>query len=507
MSAFTDLLENNYVEKIYLVEVVGYNTDSDQEETLYYSSQKYTTEPWETPANQHYDPCMSDERLTLFSRSMFSVEASYGEVVLDNIDGHLDYLFDYAFNGRAITVKLGGRDFNYTDYGTVLSGVIDQAVFEYDVVRFVVRGNLYKLQVPMNTNKYAGTNSGTTGNEGLANDIKGLPKVLCYGECKNPSPVSVNSSAYRYQFGSSGTQQAIDNVYDGASLLTLTTDYTKDLTNGIIDLVALPARQITADVKGDATDTGYVNTVSDIAKRIITTRTVYTTSDLDTSSFTALNTANSAAVGIYIPAQETTVLEVVTQLLDSIGAHIFETRAGLLKVFRFNGVEGSSVASFGVGDIIENTFKTVPSEYEVPIYQAKVGYEKNWTVQNKGELVATTTDARATYLAQEYRYAAPSGALDATIKDVWLNATILTKDTLIVNSADADTEAIRLFNLRSVPHREFELEVITSAFAIDIGDVITITHPRFGFANGQDVIITEMKEDVRNNTALLKVFL
>ena len=507
MSAFTDLMADDYAEKIYLVEVVGYNTVTDQEETLYYSSQKYTTEPWETPANQHYDPIMSDERLTLFSRSLFSVEASFGQVVLDNMGGDLDYLFDYAFNGRAITVKLGGKAFNYADFGTVLSGVIDQAIFEYDVVRFVVRGNLYKLQVPLNTTTYAGTNSGSTGNEGLADDIKGAPKSLCYGECKNVPITPVNTSAYRYQFHSAGTSSAVDSVYDKGALQTITTDYTNDLTNGIIDLVTTPDGQVTADVKGDATGSGYISTCADIVSRIITTRTVYTTSDLDTSSFTALNTANSAALGVFFPPQEITVLEAITSLMESVGAHIFERRDGLLKVLRFNGVVGSSVASFGVGDITENTFKTVSSDYEVPIYQAKTGYGKNWTVQNKNELAAGVTDARVAYLEQEYRYSAPSGALDATIKDIWLNATIFTKDTLIVNSADADTESIREFNLRSVPHREFELEVKTSAFTIDIGDIITITHPRFGFSAGQDVIITEMKEDTRNSTAMLKVFL
>lgn len=507
MTLFTDLLANNYAEKICLVEIIGYNTVSEAEETLYFSSKEYTTEPWETPANKSYDPVLSDERLTLFSRSMFSPSASFGEMVLDNIDGHLDGYFNYAFNGRAITVKIGGNDFRYADYGTVLSGVIDQAVFEYDVVRFVIRGNLYKLQVPMNTTKYAGTNSGSTGNEGLANDIAGLPKVLCYGECKNLPITAVNTSAYRYQFHSAGAASAIDAVYDKGALLTITTDYTNDLTNGIIDLVATPDGQVTADVKGDATGAGYVSSCADIVSRIITTRTVYTTSNLDTASLTVLNTANSAAIGIFIPPQETTVLEIVTQLLESIGAYIFEKRDGLLKVFRFNGVEGSSVASFGVDDIIENTFKTVQSEYEKPIYQVKTGYAKNWQMQNKSDLAAGVTDARAALLEREYRYAAPAGALDATIKDVWLDADILVKDTLIVSESNANTEAVRLFELRSVPHREFELEVITNAFAIDIGDVITITHPRFGFSAGQNVIITEMKEDIRNNTAVLKVFL
>ena len=484
------------------------------------TSNGFVTAPSDTPANVFYEGRISQLINTFFNRNMYreratlgSSDTSFGELIIDNLDGDLDNLKDHSFNGRDVIIKIGDQDSVFTDYLAILTGTMSRALFTFGDISIIVRDKTFQLDNPIQAIRFAGTNSGSTGNEGLPDDIQGQPKPLCYGECKNIPLIPVNTSALRYQFHAAGTISSVDNVYDAGVLLTLTTDYTVDAANGIIDLVATPAGQVTADVKGDATGSGFVDSVGNIVQRIIENQTDLTTADIDTASITALNSTNSSAVGIYVP-DEISVRAIVDQLLNSIGAFGGFNRAGKYNVGRFEAASGSTVKDFTTDDLLE--LQIVSQEDDagvIPIFEVKLGYEKNFLIQNSGELAGSVTDARRAFLEQEFRHTTDT---DSTVQISDLLSRPLLKDSLLVLKANADTEATRLLNLYKVKRFIFEISVKAEALSLDINDIISITYEtrepdgsfkafRFGLDATKGVIIG-IREDTRTNTNILTVY-
>lgn len=503
-------------------EAAGASIDLSAVETLRLSTgvNGYTTEPSDDPANVFYEPRVSEQTNAFFNRNMYAQratfgksDASFGNIILNNIDGFFDDLKDHSFNGRDIVIKVGDDDNVFSDFVTVLTGTMSIATFTIDSISIVMRDKTYLLENPIQTTRFAGTNSGSTGNEGLPDDIQGQPKPLCYGECKNIPLVPVNTSALRYQFHSGGAISSVDAVYDKGVLLTLTTDYTVDSANGIIDLVATPSGQVTADVKGDATGSGYIDSVGSIVRRILENQTELTTSDINTTSITALDTTNSATVGVYIPNEVSTRV-VIDSLLNSIGAFGGFDRAGQFTVGRFEAPSGSTAKDFTTDEILSlQIVSQQDSVGAIPIYEVKLGYERNFIVQNSGELATSVTDARRAYLEEEYRYTVST---DTDVQLEHLLSKPLIKNTLLVDKSDADTEAARLLTLYKTKRFIYEIAVKTEGLALDINDVISITYEtrnpdgtfksyRFGL-NTTSCVIIGIKEDTRTNTNILTVF-
>lgn len=515
MTAFTDLLANNFVQKTYLVEITNRNVTTDTLETLYYSSGGingeggYVSEPFASDPNRFYEGRIADDQFSLleraahqFGRTSGNTQIGFGELVLNNLDGGLDQFIDRAFNGHPIVIRLGGVGLTFDEFGVIFTGVIEQVIFDFDNVKVVFKDNLFKLDFPIQLTRFAGTNSGSTGNEGLPDDIAGRPKPLCFGKCLNITPVPVNTSALRYQFHADGVVQAVDAVYDEGVLLTLTTDYAVDLTNGIIDLVATPAGQVTADVRGDATDSGYIDSVSDIVNRILTNKTDLT---LDSASFTQLNTDDGSTVGIYIDGnQETKIVDAVDELLTSIGAAGSTGRDGDYKVFALKAPSGTAVETFTTDQILDIKLIRSPDQDKgIPAFRLSFNYAKNYTVQDRGSLASGVTEARVAELSREFR---TEEVTDNTVKDDYLNSPVIVRNSLMTESSEAATTASRIHGLFKVKRKFFQLQVKTKALTLDINDVITIDIDRFGLSGGQDFRILKIREDIRNSVADLLVW-
>lgn len=502
-------------------EAAGASIDLTAVETLRLTTSKgFITAPGDTPEHVFYEGRISQRINTFFNRNMYrqratlgSSDASFGELIIDNLDGFFDNLTDHSFNGRSVVIKIGDENSTFTDYLTILTGTMSRALFTFGDISIIVRDKTFQLDNPIQDVRFDGTNSGSTGNEGLPDDIEGQPKPLCYGECKNIPLIPVNTSALRYQFHAAGTISSVDNVYDAGVLLTLTTDYTVDAANGIIDLVATPSGQVSADVKGDATGSGFVDSVGDIVQRILENQTDLTTADIDTASITALNVTNSSTVGIYVP-NEIAVRVIIDELLNSIGAFGGFNRDGKYNVGRFEEANGSAVKDFTTDDLLE--LQIVSQEDiagVIPIFEVKLGYERNFLVQNSGELAGSVTDARRAFLEQELRHTTDT---DSTVQISDLLSKPLLKDTLLVVKANADTEATRLLNLYKEKRFLFEISVKAEALSLDINDVISITYEtrepdgtfkafRFGL-NATKGVVIGIREDTRTNTNILTVY-
>ena len=82
------------------------------------------------------------------------------KLVMVNIDGGLDSLVDYGFDGRAISIKLGTmRPFQSPVWTTILQGTMARADFSWSQLTISLRDRQAELDKPLQTTVYAGSNS------------------------------------------------------------------------------------------------------------------------------------------------------------------------------------------------------------------------------------------------------------------------------------------------------------------------------------------------------------
>ena len=120
----------------------------------------------------------------------------------------------------------------------------------------------------------------------------------------------------------------------------------------------------------------------------------------------------------------------------------------------------------------------------VPSWQVTVNYLRMWAVQSGDELAGSVTEADKAKYSREYRSVTVE---DASIKTQFPLAGTITVDTLLTTEADAQALAEHLLSLFGVRRDLFRLKAsydVPLAGAVDLGDVVKVYHPRFGFRAG-----------------------
>jgi len=141
--------------------------------------------------------------------------ASVGDISIGNIDGSYDYLKDYSFDGRSVTVS---AVINNTIY-PVFIGTAGVPEFTLSEIVFPLRAIEETLSDNIELATYAGNNTLPTGLEGTADTIKGNVKPELYGDCRNITPKLVNQSLNIYEV-STLPNCRIKAVYDTGAILS-----------------------------------------------------------------------------------------------------------------------------------------------------------------------------------------------------------------------------------------------------------------------------------------------
>ena len=154
-----------------------------------------------------------------------------GTISLSNADGALDYLLGYSWDKKPISLYIMRTDniraaAEFDDHNLIFKGLTLGVSASTSTIDIVVSDFSEKLNQDFPDDTYAGTG----GNEGSAN-LAGQPKPVVLGEVYNIPPVLVDESNNVYQVHN-GAITSVDAVYENGESLTLTTDYTVDLTNG-----------------------------------------------------------------------------------------------------------------------------------------------------------------------------------------------------------------------------------------------------------------------------------
>lgn len=504
--------------KTYLVEVEVAVDATGNTSTLYFSTHAYLTEPTDTPANTFFEnrvkqPALMRRDIFASGTTTGQSRVGYGEVVLTNNDGGLDYMIDYGFDGRSIIIRYGDTTGTYpADFTTVFVGTMEQAEFGWKDVTLKIRDRQAEFaSKALQTSKFAGTNSLPNGLEGVAGDIKGQPKPITYGTVFNVEPPCVNTARLIYQVND-GAVSSVDAVYDRGLGLTKGADYTDQTdmeTNapaagnfrvwpagGYFRLTTNPTGLITADVVQGATAAD--RTVAQILRDIAVDRGGLDSGDVTSADLTALDTANSSEVGIWV-SSETDVASVMDEISTSVGAWWGFDSLGKLRMERLVAPSGTPVTTLTTTEIsnFERT-GTTDKGRSIPAYSVKVKYKKFYSIQDS-DIAGAVTDARRNEIREEFR---ETVATDATVKNKHLLSPELEFETLMVDSTAAATEATRLLNIYKVRRDVVTCTVNLDtglASVLDLGDVVEVVLSRFGYSGGRDFIVIGIQTDLRRN--------
>lgn len=478
--------------------------------TEYFANRGYVSGPTSTPANTAYDDL-------LFSvpeiRSAIDQSATLGDIQVLNAGGELDSWLDRAWVGREISLYFGDASWNRDDFRRIFQGIISEFVAPSStIVSFGVADKAELLDVPASDSLYTG--------DAHPQKDKGKPRV--YGDVFNVSPVLIDEATRKYQVS--------DQALTGISAVRaggITAAYTAQLSSGTFTLNSAATGTITCDA------TATLTAADDIITDIVTSAGVLTASEIDSVTFQAFPTA---PLGVYIQdTHERLISDALSEITGSLGAHWRFNRDGVLKIQQLPATLGSAVKSFVADDVRQQTLRLAANEQAA--WRHIIGYRRNWTVQggqeperatrtraakphltifgiltkqhgrawaeayrerfwraweSRAELDTTVPDKERSEFEEDYLRVT---AEDEEIKDTWPRAEDRDLDgTFMVSEDDAQAEADRRLVLRSTVRRVYSADMTTAPFAVDVGDVVSLDHPRYGFAGGVSALVIGITE-------------
>lgn len=457
-----------------LAEVTAYHGAAPV--TRYLASRPFCTRPVDLHPNTVYAD-------TIISIPSFEARLSesfighswpaYGELVIYNPNGEVDDWLNDGWDGREVILKLGSPSWYLADFRPILTGTIaDIDAPSRDTISLKLRDKSHLFDIPIQTNLIGGSTAN-----------KDQPVPLCFGECFNVEPVLTVAASHTYQVHD-GQIEAITAVRDGGDPVA----YTPNLSTGTFTLSAAPIGRITADVKGAKPSGTYLTTCADIVQYLALNKAGLAGTDIEASSISSLNASCPQTLGLYVKGWYN-LMAAIDSLVTSVGAFWTITRRGLLRLGRLESPAGSPALVLTADSIEEGSIQV--AERYLPQGSVRLGYRKNWTQQDADALAGIVTeDNRALYSAP-YSVAKATNSISA--KHLLApNPDVM--ETLIVSSSDASSEATRQAALRSVVRTSIRLTTLLVAAELHLGDVVHLTHPRFGFSAGALAVVISITE-------------
>lgn len=486
--------------------------EANFEFVIYSATREFATKPSDALSSQPFFGTL--QQPLSFKRSILGGDVigvftvGDGGMDIDNADGTYDFLIaQYAIDGREIVVKAGRLGDSYDDYFVIFRGTAADWNIDESVVHLVLRDNGYKLSVPAQPNIYGGTGA----QDGGA-DLASKRKPRAFGHVLNVSPPLVVPSLLVYQVND-GPVQDVVMVYDrgvaltkGANFATYALlaaatisagQYGTCFAEGFFKLGSSPAGTVTADVDGDKTGGTFVTTSGTIVRRMVSTSTVLIDpDDLYLPSFVALELAQPAQIGYWLGPDDTaTVADVLANIMGGIGGWAGFRRSGQLEAQIFEAPDGLPVARYDRTDIIDIKREQVPSALTPPPWRQRVAYQRSWTQQT--DLAGSVSATRKAFVAEAYRLAEASSEPIRTDHPFAQDPRPV--EAYFANQADALAEASRRLDLYGSLRALYRLTLPPKALHLNLGELISVTYPRWDVSTGRLMTLVEMTEDCKSN--------
>lgn len=512
---------------IYAASIQYYDPADSTVKTFYAATHGFSTSPSSTPANTAFVARI--ENPALIRRDIFDVgttggasRVGYGELVLRNDDGGLDWLNDVALDGRALTIRYCASALAYPgSWSTLFVGTMEQAEIALDTVKIRVRDRQVFATAAFQSNRYGGTNTLPAGVDGLETDLKGKAIPVVLGAVYNVTPYCVNTSKLIYQLHDGanwGALRDVTAVYDAGALLTPGDDYASQAAmeatapsageyrkwkaGGMIRLGSSPYGEVTCDAIQGTTPS---DRTAGALFRVVALAAGISSGNISSADITALDALNHATLGLYVK-DDTTNAAVLDDIARTVGAWWASDAAGVLRIKRLNAPSGSAALALSGDQIEDGTLQRIPlNDGGLPVWRVTVRGVPNYTVQTSG-LVGSVASARRARLAQPYQDASDS---DTAVQTAYLLAPELSVETKFACLGQCALEATRLLTLYSAKRDRFELVVNADSAALaalDLGAVISITYPRFGLDAGKLFRVLGFQLDPTQSSAALTVW-
>lgn len=545
---------------MYLAEIDAWDPALAAVRILRYSQEAgFNTSSDDTPPDAYFEPRIAQP--IKVRRHMFSYGATmgrsvleYGELVLLNGDGELDFILGLGLDGRALTIyhtSVSYRPSFPADFLVLLTGTMEQPEFSGDAVTIRLRDRQADLSVRLQTTRYAGDNVLPAGLEGVAGDLKGKPKPLCFGVVKNVLPPCVNTTRQIYQVHD-GAVASVDAVYDRGAAYTAGAAYADQAdmeanapaagqyrvwaAGGYFRLGSTPDGEITADVTEG--ETAADRTAGQIYARVIerlasnssaalllswarlvtaggsTADALVTDSGLaivERGSLTGsdpetLDAAEPSEVGLWVN-EETTVAEACDRIAETPGAWWGVDRFGSLHIQQLVAPSvPQPAARLTEHDLLRPLERLATNDpgKGLPVYRQVLRWGRHYQVQSS-DLAASVTLARRSELSKEWREVV---ATDSSVVDAHPLSPEVIRDSLYSTAAGAQAEVNRRLALYSPRRDRFEIVVplTPETLVLDLGDVVELTHPRYGLEAGEQFVVLGAEPDAKNGRITLNLW-
>jgi hypothetical protein len=270
-------------------------------------------------------------------------------------------------------------------------------------------------------------------------------------------------------------------------------------TAGYMRLGLRPTALTTNIVQGA---TAADRTGAQLWKRLLIDRGGIAVGSISAADVAAMDAANSAVLGFYQDT-ETPLSDLLDRIAQTLGAFWGIDRTGVFRLQRLVAPAGAPVLSF-TQNSLEGLDRVATSDEDrgVPLWRVTLNYGRNYTVQDAQTLAGSVTAARRSQLGQEWRTVKVE---DAAVKTVHRLAPELTIDTLYTTEADATTEATRVLTLRKVRRDRihFTVPFDSSTATLDLGVLISVAYPRFGYTAGKLFTTIGVDPDARARRMLV----
>jgi hypothetical protein len=543
---------------IYLVEVTAAIDTAGTLQTFYLCSGTGYNHP---SAPGFYEPRLADN--LVFTRNVFTPGASsgrssigWGEIGLINTDNGLSAWRNYGFAGFPLIIRMGDDQAAYSTFTQIFTGTSEQPLFEGTKAALQIRDYQVLFDVPIQKNRYGGTNTLPNGVDGVLTDLAGQAKSQAYGDLSqaNVEPDMVNTSLLICQVND-GAIYDISNVYDGGIALTKGAAYSSqtDMTTtapaagqfrvwaagGMFRLGSSPARRITCNLQVGAN--AAARTVAQIVKSIALGPGGLGSGQISAADVTALDTAQPAVIGLYYkgdkvdptvtdslipPNSGRTVAAVMDEAVSAIGAQYYFDRTGTLRLGRLVAPSGTPVLTLKRissvqpslatdGDIISiERVRATDINAGIPPWRTVINFCQNFTVQKDNDLggdKSSGTDAvgglavRAR-LAKQWQRAY---ADDTTVTNQFPGSKPFEFTSALVVRGDAQTEASRRLALYKILRDRLKVTARFStdvAAILDLGVTVSVQTTDLGLQAGKLFFVLGMEYELALNQVTLDLW-
>lgn len=465
--------------------------EENQPQTLRFSQGIYLDED-----DNFYDPRIQQPGLYevgLYAGQLLKQSRSgYGETTLLNDDGGLDYLADYAVDGREMVLAYDGDP--------QVTGTVARLAFSDTEVSVVLRDPLEPLRSPHPMENYAGDNVLPGGLEGTQDDIAGEPKPLVLGEVRNAQPIQVNTSRLIYQV-SGLSDCSVTAVYDRGVALTDGGAYASPAELQSTAPGAGQFRTYQGYFRLGSTATGTVTVDAEqsdpragaVAQALAAARG-FTLHEDDVAT---LNTYG--AVRFFLTS-ETNTLELLDRIAESIGGWLAVQADQVLRLGDWEEPEPTDDA------IRDNAIETVTRSATgagpggLPVWRVTVECDRIETVQD--DLAGNVDNTRRARLAKQTRRVV---ATDETVRERHPLAGEITINNVLASYAQSQTVADRVLQLLSVRRDSVKVEAL-EALLPTVGGNLTLITPRQGYGTGRAMRVTGYRLNAQTDELSLNLW-